>query len=104
MKKVYICIILIFSVILTGCSSTNDESRKPLEVKNITLKNDNKYEFKDIDINFGTRYIKDPEGYNEPYILRGTMSIPIDINQNKYKIVLIVHGCHDNNNQKRFDT
>ena len=104
MKKVFICIILIFSVILTGCSSTNDESRKPLEVKNITLKNDNKYEFKDIDINFGTRYIKDPEGYNEPYILRGTMSIPIDINQNKYKIVLIVHGCHDNNNQKRFDT
>ena len=99
-----IIIILCFAFNLPISISTVPQESKELKPNNITISSTKNYKYKSIDFNLGLDYIDDNKGYEDPYYIRGTMSVPINIENKKLNPVIIVHGCHDNRNKKRYDT
>lgn len=88
---------------MSACTIKNNtiESLKTVQVEQSTSEN---YDSQTFDFNLGQRSIDLSGGRRLPYLLRGTMSVPKDYSDNKLKPVFILHGCHDNDNVKRYDT
>ena len=97
-------LVLATSLSLSACTTKKDnpvESLKILQIKQSTSEN---YSFKTLDFNLGEKSINLSSGKKLPYLLRGIMSVPQNSSDEKLKPVFILHGCHDNDNIKRFDT
>ncbi|MEG2235812.1 MAG: hypothetical protein RR144_05180 [Clostridia bacterium] len=107
MKKrgyVFVCILFIISIFSTGCSIKIASNKHELESEKIIMKANGNHKYKSIDFKLGQKYIKIKNMKDSPYYIRGSMSVPTDMKNEKLKPVLIIHGCHDNNNEKRYDT
>ncbi|MEG2513623.1 MAG: hypothetical protein RSA52_10210 [Acetivibrio sp.] len=58
---------------------------------------------KTVDYDYGDRILKEKGETDTPYKLRGILSYPINTVQEKLKLVILLHGCHDNENARRYD-
>ncbi|MEG2231647.1 MAG: hypothetical protein RRX92_06420 [Lachnospiraceae bacterium] len=61
------------------------------------------YEVKTVDYDFGSYMLQQAGETDTPYQLRGILSYPINHSIDKLRTVVLIHGCHDNYNERRYD-
>lgn len=97
-------LVLATSLSLSACTTKKDNPVESLKTLQIEQSTSGSYDFKTLDFNLGEKSINLSTGKELSYLLRGIMSIPQNSSDEKLKPVFILHGCHDNDNIKRFDT
>lgn len=95
--------IVVSSLVITGCTSSKEVTVKTLKPYEVTQNTNQNLTYETIDFNLGEDKVPIPSDRFVKFDIRGIMSIPTDP-KDKLKPVIILHGCHDNDNQKRYDT
>lgn len=91
--------LVVFSLVACKNKGTETNIVNRVLTSELEISNKGTHPFKTIDFNLGEKKID-----RVSYIDRGIMSLPTDVDGAKLKPIILLHGCHDNDNIKRFDT